>query len=61
VAQKEPERIVQRLDYLMTELNFLMDTVNLKKVDGQMRNALMQHIYQFMSIVQDEKMIPNSN
>jgi hypothetical protein len=41
VAQKEPERIAQRLDYLMTELNFLMDTVNFKKVDSQMRNVLM--------------------
>jgi hypothetical protein len=33
MSKREPEKIVQRMDYLMTELSFLMDMMNFEGVD----------------------------
>ena len=33
VAEKDPNRVIQRVDYLMTELSFLLDILDFQKLD----------------------------
>ena len=37
IAAREPARVVQRLDLLMTELNFLTDVLDMHKIDPRLK------------------------
>ena len=57
VAKVEPERIVSRLDYLMTELNFLMDIVSFKRVDPKLKGLIQQHLFSTLDIAHEQGML----
>ncbi len=60
VAATEPERIVSRLDYLMTELNFLVDVINFQKLDPKLKDVVEQHLFQFLDIAHEKNLIRDS-
>ena len=40
MSKKDPQKIVQRMDYLMTELSFLMDLMNFDGIDESMSHLV---------------------
>jgi len=52
VASSEPEKIYNRMDFLLTELNFLMEVINFKKVDKDMKSAISEHLKHTIKIAE---------
>ena len=57
MSKKDPQKIVQRMDYLMTELSFLMDLMNFDGIDESMSHLVQQHLAQIIDIAENKRLL----
>jgi hypothetical protein len=47
---KHPEKVMQRLNFIMAEFNFILDIVDFKKIDAKYADIVQSHIEQMIDI-----------
>ncbi|CDW87947.1 UNKNOWN [Stylonychia lemnae] len=59
IIEQQPQRIIQRIDNIFTELTFLMDAVQFQELDPRIKVILQQHIEQLMQISEEKNIFDN--
>eukprot|EP00347_Sterkiella_histriomuscorum_P006772 403351487 len=57
LADQKPEKVIQRMDMILTELNFLMDTMNFQKLDPRLKVIVQQQVEQFIEIAEEKQLL----
>lgn len=50
LTQKHPDKVMQRLNYIMAEFNFIIDIFDFKRVDPKYADIVQSHIEQMIDI-----------
>lgn len=54
---KHPDKVMQRLNYIMAEFNFIVDIFDFKKADPKYADIVQSHIEQMIDIASSQNLI----
>ena len=57
LSVKHPEKVMQRLNYIMAEFNFLLDIFDFSKADPKYQDIVQKHLEQMIDIASSQNLI----